>query len=120
MKANFNKQLENVLKEWANLAVANIFDTNYIGPEDDTRDISNAANYYPTSKDFSTGGPVFTNPYGDKSPTRRIPLTKWNIPVVLELIRWAVENAGWEWDQQEFHNFWVFKTRDNLTDLLLP
>jgi hypothetical protein len=121
MKANFNKQLDDLVKEMFNFAGNAVFEEQpYVAPEDDTKNIANGANYFPSWKEFKTGGPVFTNPYAAETASRRIPKTKWDIPVVLELIRLIVGNQGWEWDPQAPIKHWLFNTRDNASDVLLP
>lgn len=122
MKANFNKQLDDLVKEMFNFANNTIFsDQPYAAPEDDTKNIGNYENYLPSwKKEFKAGGPVFTNPYATETATRRIPKTKWDIPVVLEIIRLIVGNPGWKWDPQAPLNHWLFKTRDDATDAQLP
>jgi len=116
MRANFNKQLDELFKEMFFFAETAVVDEEYIPPEDDTKNIANALNYLPSAKDFKKGGEVFTNAFGPEAPNRRIPLTKWDIPVVLEIIRWVVKNQDWEWDAQNPINHWIFKTRSNTDD----
>ena len=95
MQANFNKQLDDLVKEIFNFAAKAVVDEDYVEPQDDTKNIANPLNYLPSKKDFKNGGEVFTNAYAKESATRRIPITKWDIPVVLEVIRWIVGNPDW-------------------------
>lgn len=61
MRANFNKQLDDLAKEAFKFMTAAVTDEDYVEPADDTRNIANGANYVPNEGNFVTGGEVFTN-----------------------------------------------------------
>ena len=120
MRANFNKKLDDLVKEAFTFAGTAFTGEEYVLPEDDTKNIVDPMNYLPAyPKDFKKGGQVFTNPFAPETPTRRIPKTRWDIPVVLEVIRLIYKNPTWEWDPQAPLNHWIFKTRDNKLDTLV-
>ncbi len=62
MKANFEKELDDLVTEVINFAFTSTFgDEDYVPPEDDTKNIANGANWLPSASDFSSGAQVFTN-----------------------------------------------------------
>jgi len=115
MKANFNKQLDDIVKELFSFAITAVQGDEYIAPDDDTKNIANGANYYPNAKDFKYGGQVLTNKVGEI----RIPKTQWSIPMGEEFIRMIVNNPNWQFADQYLVSRWIFGTRDNNFDVAL-
>lgn len=113
MRANFNKQLDNLAKEAFKFMTAAVLDEDYVEPADDTRNIANGANYLPNDGNFVPGGEVFTNYFASSSSTRRIPKTKWSFEVALSFFRWISGNSAWGFGSWYPIKFWIFQTRDN-------
>ena len=120
MRANFNKKLDKMFKEAIKFAVTAVEGEEYEAPEDDTKNIANAANYYPNLREFVPGGPVFTNPWASPSASRRIPTTRWDFTLMLDLIRFVTGDDLWTFKPVVLLNHWIFKTRDNTLNTVLP
>jgi hypothetical protein len=95
LKANFNKQLDDLAKEALKFMGTEISGGDYEAPADDTKNIANAANYFIEHKDLVPGSQVFTNPFATNYSGKRIPVTAWDTTIVLSLIRWITGNKGW-------------------------
>ena len=119
MRANFNKQLENLAKEAFKFVTTAVTDGDYVEPKDDTKNIANVTNYFPNNGNFVPGGEVFTNYFAPNSSTRRIPKTKWSYEVALSFFRWISGNSAWGFGSWYPINFWIFQTRDNNSNALL-
>lgn len=117
MRANFNQKLDNLFKEAFKFAVTESTGGNYADPADDTMNIANAENYYPGTGDFVPGGQVFTNPFATGTTGRRIPITKWDFTPIINLIRSIKGNKDWQYDPKHIGMFWLFGTRNNLSDI---
>ena len=113
MRANFNKQLDNLAKEAFKFMTAAVLDEDYFEPADDTKNIANGANYLPNEGDFVPGGEVFTNYFASSSWNRRIPKTKWTFEVALSFFRWISSNPYFVFGSWYPIKFWIFQTRDN-------
>lgn len=120
MRANFNKQLENLAKEAFKFVTTAVKDDDYVEPADDTKNIANAANYFPNNGNFVAGGEVFTNYFAKPSGTRRIPITKWIFTIGLDALQYIYGNPAWFFDSKIPLSHWLFNTRDNKLDTLLP
>ena len=121
MRANFNKKLDNLAKEAFKFMTTSVIDDDdYVEPADDTQNIANGANYLPNWGNFVPGGEVFTNYFAASSATRRIPKTSWGFTIALDILRWISGNSAWAFDPKIPVSFWIFKTRDNSLDTLLP
>lgn len=120
MKANFNKELDDLAKEALKFIITEVEGDDYVAPADDTKNIANGINYYPLKKDFVPGGPVFTNPFATYISGRRIPVTNWDGTLLLDFIRFITGNPGWKFDAKNLIKIWLFGTRDKTSDVVLP
>jgi len=112
MKGDFEKKLDDIATELFNFVETAISGDDYVPPTDDTKNIANAANYYPSWSDFRMGGPVIT--HADSASL--VPMTEWSKSFALDFIRWVSGDSSFNWSVKDILGFWIFRTRDDTSD----
>lgn len=110
MMADFEKDMTNIVGNLFDFAFSAIAGEEFTQAEDDTANIANPENYFPSEDEWVMGGPVFTNPTSLPDELMR---SQWVLNWGLDFFRFITGDSSWSFNYVDLFNFWFFYTRDN-------